>query len=213
VTLPEALAHLHAIAAGVPLPVNADFEGGFAVDPEQVAVNVAAATATGVAGLSIEDSTGDASRPLFERGLAVERVRAARRALDESGTGILLTARSEGFIVGRPDLAETVRRLVAYAEAGADCLYAPGIRSLPDIRSVVAAVGPRPVNVLVGSDFATVPQLAELGVRRISVGGALARAAWGAFLAAATEIAEHGTFSGVARGIPFDEINRAFPAP
>ena len=133
VSLEEALAHLRSIAAGVDVPVNADFEGGFAVEPADVAANVAAATATGIAGLSIEDSTGDAAQPLFEFALAVERIRAARRAIDDSGTGVLLTARSEGFIVGRPDLAETIRRLTAYAEAGADCLYAPGIRAKADI--------------------------------------------------------------------------------
>jgi methylisocitrate lyase len=211
VPLADVLAHLRAIAGAVPVPVNGDFESGFAVEPEGVAANVAAAATTGVAGLSIEDSTGDATRPLFERGLAVERVRAARRALDDTGTGVLLTARSEGYIVGRPDLDETIRRLEAYAEAGADCLYAPGIRSLPDIQAVVAAVAPKPVNALVGGDFTTVAQLAHVGVRRISVGGALARAAWGAVLAAAREIAQRGTFSGLARGVAFDEINGSFP--
>jgi 2-methylisocitrate lyase-like PEP mutase family enzyme len=211
VSLEEALTHLRAIAGGVDLPVNADFEGGFAVEPAQVGANVMLATGTGVAGLSIEDSTGDAARPLFDFGLAVERVRAARAAIDASGTGVLLTGRSEGFIVGRPDLAETIRRLTAYAEAGADCLYAPGLRSRDEIGLVVAAVAPKPVNVLVGSDFVTVAELADLGVRRISVGSALARAAWGGFLAAAKEIAERGTFTGLARGVPFASINGAFP--
>jgi methylisocitrate lyase len=210
VTLAEALAHFRAVAAAVPVPINADFEGGFAVEPEGVAINVAAAVATGVAGLSIEDSTGQPDRPLFDFGLAVERVRAARRAIDESGAPVLLTGRSEGFIVGRPDLAETIRRLTAYAEAGAECLYAPGIRSKADIAAVVAAVAPRPVNVLVGSDFTTVAELAAAGVRRISVGGALARAAWGGFLGAAREIAEQGTFGGLARGVPFAELETAF---
>ena len=209
-SLEDTLAHLRLIAHGVAIPVNADFEGGFAIEPEQVAVNVAAATATGIAGLSIEDSTGDASAPLFDLQLAVERIRAARRAIDASGTGILLTGRSEGFIVGRPDLAETIRRLTAYAEAGADCLYAPGIRTKPDITAVVKAVAPKPVNVLVGSDFATVAELADAGVRRISVGGALARAAWTGFLEAAKEIAEQGTFTGLARAVPFPEINGSF---
>jgi 2-methylisocitrate lyase-like PEP mutase family enzyme len=211
VSLEEALTHLRAIAGGVDLPVNADFEGGFAVEPAQVGANVMLATGTGVAGLSIEDSTGDAARPLFDFGLAVERVRAARAAIDASGTGVLLTGRSEGFIVGRPDLAETIRRLTAYAEAGADCLYAPGLRSRDEIGLVVAAVAPKPVNVLVGSDFVTVAELADLGVRRISVGSALARAAWGGFLAAAKEIAERGTFTGLGRGVPFASINGAFP--
>lgn len=210
VTLEQALAHYRSIAEAVDVPVNADFEGGFAVSPADVAVNVAQAAATGIAGLSIEDSTGDASNPLFDFALAVERVRAARRAIDESGTGVLLTGRSEGFIAGRPDIAETIRRLTAYAEVGADCLFAPGIRTTADIAAVVQAVAPKPVNVLVGSDFTTVAELAKLGVRRISVGGALARSAWTGFLAAAREIAEQGTFSGLARSIPGADMNRFF---
>jgi 2-methylisocitrate lyase-like PEP mutase family enzyme len=210
VPLEDVLGHLRSIAGGVALPINADFEGGFAIEPAEVGANVVLATGTGVAGLSIEDSTGDASHPLFELDLAVERIRAARAAIDASGTGVLLTGRSEGFIVGRPDLAETIRRLTAYAEAGADCLYAPGLRTRADIAAVVGAVAPKPVNVLVGSDFATVAELAALGVRRISVGGALARAAWGGFLAAATEIAERGTFTGLAGGVPFAEIDGSF---
>lgn len=210
VTLQEALRHFEAVATAVPLPVNADFEGGFAVDPQGVATNVAAAVQTGVAGLSIEDSTGDGSNPLFAFDLAVERIRAARRSIDESGTGVLLTARSEGFLVGRPDLSETIRRLTAYADAGADCLYAPGLRATADIAAVVTAAAPKPVNVLVGGDFATVDELARLGVRRISVGGALARAAWAAFLDAAREIAEQGTFSRLGRAIPFADLNGMF---
>ena len=210
VSLDEALAHLRSIARSVDLPVNGDFEGGFAVEPEQVGANVLQATATGVAGLSIEDSTGDASRPLFDFDLAVERIKGARRAIDESKTGVLLTGRSEGFIVGRPDLGETIRRLTAYAEAGADCLYAPGIRTKAEIVAVVEAVAPKPVNVLVGGDFTTVTELAAMGVRRISVGGALARAAWTGFLQAAEEIAERGSFTALARGVPFDEINESF---
>ncbi len=212
VTLEEALGHFRSVASAVPVPVNGDFEGGFAVEPECVAANVAAAVATGVAGLSIEDSTGDPSRPLFDLPLAVERIRAARGAIDASGTGALLTGRSEGFIVGRPELDETIRRLAAYAEAGADCLYAPGIRARDEIAAVVAAVAPKPVNVLVGSGFATVGELAQLGVRRISVGGALARAAWSGFLEAAREIRERGTFSLLGAAIPFDEIDGRFSA-
>jgi 2-methylisocitrate lyase-like PEP mutase family enzyme len=210
VTLEQALAHVHSISGAVSVPVNADFEGGFAIEPAGVAANVLLATATGVAGLSIEDSTGNASDPLFEFALSVERIRAARRAIDESGTGALLTGRSEGFIVGRPDLPETIRRLTAYAEAGADCLYAPGLRTIADIKAVVDAVAPKPVNALVGSDFATVADLASIGVRRISVGGALARAAWTGFIGAAKEIAERGTFTGLARAMPSSEIERAF---
>jgi 2-methylisocitrate lyase-like PEP mutase family enzyme len=214
VTLEEALAHLRAIASAVDIPVNADFEGGFAVEPERVGANVTMATRTGVAGISIEDSTGNPAEPLFEFDLSVERVRAARKAIDASGTGILLTGRSEGFIVGRPDLRETIRRLTAYAEAGAECLYAPGIRDQADISAVVRAVAPKAVNVLVGSDFSTVKELARLGVRRISTGGALARAAWTGFLEAAREIAERGTFRALSRATPFDEINRSFdPTP
>jgi len=210
VTVEETLAHLRLIVRSVDIPVNADFEGGFATGPAQVAANVTAATATGVAGLSIEDSTGDAANPLHDFDLAVERIRAARRAIDASGTGVLLTGRSEGFIVGRPDLGETIRRLTAYAEAGADCLYAPGIRTRAEISAVVQAVAPRPVNVLVGSNFTTVGALAELGVRRISVGGALARTAWTGFLEAAREIAGEGTFTGLARATAFGEINELF---
>jgi methylisocitrate lyase len=210
VTLSETLAHLAAVSQAVAIPVNADFEGGYAVEPAGVAANVRAAVETGIAGISIEDSTGDGERPLFDFPLAVERVRAARLAIDESRTGVLLTGRSEGFIVGRPDLDETIRRLAAYAEAGAECLYAPGLRRLSDITDVVSAVAPKPVNVLVSSPFTTVEELARAGVRRISVGGALARAAWSGFLAAAREIAERGTFGALAHATPFPEINGAF---
>jgi 2-methylisocitrate lyase-like PEP mutase family enzyme len=210
VTLDEALAHLRSIAGGVDLPVNADFEGGFAVEPAAVGANVLLATGTGIAGISIEDSTGDPFHPLFDFDLAVARVRAARGAIDASGTGVVLTGRSEGFITGRPDLDETIRRLRAYAEAGADCLYAPGLRTRSAIAAVVSAVAPWPVNVLIGAEGATVAELAVLGVRRISVGGALARAAWGGFLEAAREIAKLGTFTALARGVPFAEIDGAF---
>ena len=214
VTLDEALAHLAAIAgildAQLPAGMSFEFEGGFAVEPAGVGANVARAVATGIAGISIEDSTGDDAAPLFAFELAVDRVRAARASIDGSGTGVLLTGRSEGFISGRPDLAETIRRLTAYAEAGADCLYAPGLRSMTDISAVVAAVAPKPVNVLVGSDFTTVAELAAAGVRRISVGGALARAAWTGFMAAATEIADGGTFTGLARAVPFPDIDGRF---
>ncbi|MFN8580226.1 MAG: isocitrate lyase/phosphoenolpyruvate mutase family protein [Gemmatimonadaceae bacterium] len=210
VTLAEAVDHLRAIAASVPVPVNADFEGGFAVEPEGVARNVALAVSTGIAGISIEDSTLEASAPLFDFELAVDRVRAARQAIDESGTGVLLTARSEGFLVGRPDLDETVRRLAAFAAAGADCLYAPGIRTGEQVSTVVQAVAPKAVNVLVGGSYATVATLRALGVRRISVGGALARAAWAGFLAAAEEIASEGSFTRLDQAIPFANINARF---
>lgn len=199
VTLDQALDHLRAMAAAVDLPLNADFEDGFAVEPSAVAQNVARAAATGVAGLSVEDSARDGSAPLLDFGLAVERVRAAREAIDSGGTRVVLTGRSEGFVAGQPDIDETVRRLVAYADAGADCLFAPGIRSPEHIRAVVESVAPKPVNVLVSTDFTTVAELAGAGVRRISVGGALARAGWLAVAAAASEIAKAGTFGALAR--------------
>ena len=195
VTLEQALEHLRLVSDAVRVPVNADLEGGYAVDPAQVAANVKLAAATGVAGLSIEDSSGDEADPLFEFDLAVERIRAARGAIDESGTGIVLTGRSEGFVVGRPDIDETISRLRAYAEAGADCLYAPRIDNLKHVAAIVSAVSPKPVNLLVNAPFTTVAEAAQLGVRRISVGGTLARTAWGGFLQAATEITDEGTFS------------------
>nr|WP_294694062.1 isocitrate lyase/phosphoenolpyruvate mutase family protein [uncultured Friedmanniella sp.] len=194
-TLDEALEHLRTIADAVQVPVNADFEGAFAVDPDQVGANVRLAAATGIAGLSVEDFSGDVAEPLYPLDLAVARIRAARAAIDQSGTGVLLTARSEGFVHGRPDIEETTRRLRAYAEAGADCLYAPRISTREHVAAVVAAAAPRPVNLLINAPFLTVEEAAKLGVRRISVGGTLARTAWGGFLAAAREIATEGTFS------------------
>jgi 2-methylisocitrate lyase-like PEP mutase family enzyme len=204
------LEHLRTISASVEIPVNADFEGGFAVEPEEVGANVALAADTGIAGLSIEDSTDDEANPLFDFTLAVERIKAARRSIDTSGTGVLLTARSEGFVVGRDDLTETIRRLTAYAEAGADCLYAPGIRDVASINAVVDAVAPKPVNALVFANFTTVAEMADIGVRRISVGGALARSAWTGFLEAAKEIAEQGTFTGFARSTPNVDLSGMF---
>ena len=208
ITLDDSLGHLQAMSASVDVPVNADFEAAFAVEPEDVATNVRRAAATGVAGLSVEDSTGDPSRPLFDFDLAVERIRAARRALDDAGGNVLLTARAENHA----PLAQRIERLTAFAEAGADCLFAPGLRSLTEITAVVRAVAPKPVNVLVGSDFTTVSELAAAGVRRISVGGALARAAWAGFFRAAREIAQHGTFTALAAGTPSAEMERAFSA-
>lgn len=208
VPLDQTLAHFRAIAASVSIPVNADFEGGYAVQAEDVFTNVLAAAATGVAGLSIEDSTGDATNPLFAFDLAVARMRAARRALDESGSGVVLTGRSEGFIAGRPDLDETIRRLTAYADAGADCLFAPGLRDASDIAALVRAVAPKPVNVLVYGNFTTVQAMSDLGVRRISVGGALARTAWTGFVNAAREIASDGTFTALGRAMSGGDVER-----
>ncbi len=213
ITLEQALSHMRDIAGAVDIPVNADFEGGFAVDPDGVAAHVTAAVATGVAGLSIEDSTGDSAKPLFEFEHAVARVRAARRALDAAGSGIMLTGRSEGFIVGRPDMAETIRRLTAYAAAGAECLYAPGLRNAADMAAVVKAVAPHPVNILVSANYSTVAEVAALGARRISVGGALARAAWAGFLAAANEIATLGTFTALEGAAKSGEIEKLLLPP
>jgi 2-methylisocitrate lyase-like PEP mutase family enzyme len=211
--LPEVLQHLRELAAAVELPVNADFEDCFAVQPDGVHRNVLAGIETGICGISIEDSTRDAAPPLFDFALAVDRVRAARAAIDESGLPVVLTARFEGFLVGLPDLGEAQRRLCAYADAGADCLYAPGIVTPEQIGTIVRAVAPKAVNVLVGSDFTTVERLASLGVRRISVGGALARAAWNGFLGAAREIADKGTFGGLSGIVASREMNRIVDAP
>ena len=206
-----ALAHIAEISAAATVPVNADFECGFADAPDGVAESVRLCAATGVAGLSIEDYTGDMAKPLYEIDLATARIKAAREAIDKAGGDVLLTGRTEGFIRGRPDLEETVARLEAYAGAGADCLYAPGISTREQIAAVVEAVAPKPVNVLMGSPSElTVNDLAELGVRRISVGGALARVAWGGLTRMAREIAEQGSFSGFAHGTPSVELNRLF---
>ena len=195
ITRDQALGHLRRIAEAVTVPVNADFEDGYASEPAHVAENVKMAADTGIAGLSIEDASGDTAEPLYQFDLALARVAAARRAIDESGTGLVLTARSEGFVCGRPDIAETIRRLRAYADVGADCLYAPRINLLGHVTAVVAAVAPKPVNLLINAPFMTVAEAAQLGVRRISVGGSLARTAWDGFLRAAREIADEGTFS------------------
>jgi methylisocitrate lyase len=210
VTLEDVLAHLTALCGAVDLPVNADFEGGFAHEPEQVAANVARGVRTGVAGLSIEDSTGDKAKPLYERAIAVDRIRAARSAIDADRSGVLLTGRCEGCLVGQADLAMVIDRLVAYAEAGADCLYAPGIRSKEQIDAVVKAVHPKPVNLLQGWPGLSVAEAEGLGVRRISVGGALARTAWAGFLRAAREIAEQGSFAELGNGTPGGELNKMF---
>ena len=209
----EMLAHIREIAAATSLPVNADFLNGFAAAPEDVAANVKLCVATGAAGLSIEDSTGDDRAPLYEEHLAIERVRAARAAIDDSKIPVVLTGRCEAWLIGHPDALNFARkRLVAYAEAGADCLYAPGVREPDEIGQLVKAVAPKPVNVLVSrpSEKLSVARLADLGVRRISVGSALAAVAWGAFIRAAREIAENGTFDSLCGAVPFTEINGIF---
>jgi 2-methylisocitrate lyase-like PEP mutase family enzyme len=207
----EVLAHFTEIAAATEVPINADFEGGFADDPERVAVNVTRCIATGIAGLSIEDSTGDPDQPLYDFDLALARVKAARAAIDKSGSGVLLTARTEGFIRGRPDLDETIRRLKAFADAGADCLYSPGIKTREQIEATVQAVAPKPVNFLNSGAFGfTVQDLAGLGIRRISVGGTLARVAMHAFIKSAREIAEAGKFDSFAAVLPNADLNAFF---
>jgi 2-methylisocitrate lyase-like PEP mutase family enzyme len=208
-----ALAHLNAMVAATDLPVNADFESGFAMDAAGVEESVRLAVETGVAGLSIEDSTGDAAKPLYDLGIAVERIRAARKAIDKAGGDTLLVGRAECFLVGRPDLDETIERLKAYAHAGADCLYAPGIAARDQIAAVVAAVAPKPFNLLVGSaSELTLKEISALGVRRVSVGGALARSAWGGFMRAARLIAEQGKFDEFANGASGRELNSFFHA-
>jgi 2-methylisocitrate lyase-like PEP mutase family enzyme len=207
------LTHLAAIVDATDIPVNADFESGFGTDAGGVGESVRLAVATGIAGLSIEDSTGIAARPLYAIDEAVARVRAARRAIDQAGGDTLLVGRAECFLVGRPDLAETIARLKAYASAGADCLYAPGLRTQDDIRTVVAAVAPKPLNVLLWSPGdQTMQEFLELGVRRVSVGGALARAAWGGFIRAARLIADQGRFDGFAGAAAGGELNALFQA-
>jgi 2-methylisocitrate lyase-like PEP mutase family enzyme len=213
VPLADMLAHIREVVAATSLPVNADFQEGYAREPEGVAANVKLCIATGVSGLSIEDASGEREAPLFERSLAIERIRAARAAVDASGSPVVLTARCEAWLAGAPNPAATaLDRLVAFADAGADCLYAPGVRDLETIATIVKAVAPRPVNVLVSapSPGMTVARLAELGVRRISVGSALARVAWGAFLRSARSIAESGTFDSLADAVSFGELNGFF---
>ena len=211
IRLDMALAHLAELVAATDVPINADFENGFGIDPAGVAESVQLAVETGVAGLSIEDSTGDAARPLFTVEVAVARLRAARNAIDRAGGDTLLVGRAECYLVGRPDLDETIARLQAYANAGADVLYAPGIRTPEQISAVVAAVAPKPVNLLVGSvSDLTMADIAALGVRRVSVGGALARAAWGGLLRAARQLAEQGRFDGFADAASGQALNAFF---
>jgi len=205
------LAHLQELVSATRVPLNADFQSGFAHDAKGVGESVRLAVETGVAGLSIEDSTGDVAVPLYDLDTAVARLSAARRAIDRAGGDCLLVGRAECFLVGRPSMEETVARLRAYANAGADCLYAPGVRGREPIAALVAAVAPRPVNVLVGSPSElSVADIAALGVRRISVGGALARAAWGAFIRAARQLAEQGQFTELAHAASGRELDEFF---
>lgn len=207
----DILAHYRELAAAADIPLNADFENGFAHEPDAVADNVRLCIDTGVAGLSIEDFTGDEGAPLYDFEKAIARLRAARQAIDSSGADVLLTGRAEGFLHGRPDLDDAIRRLTAFAEAGADCLYVPGIKTREQIEAVVKAVAPKPVNLLMS--FAggfTVADIAAMGVRRISVGGTLARIAMDAFIKAATTIAKDGTFDSFAGVIPNAELNAFF---
>jgi 2-methylisocitrate lyase-like PEP mutase family enzyme len=207
------LAHVRDVVAATPLPVNADFLAGYADEPEGVAANVALCIATGAAGLSIEDGTGRSEAPLYDAGLAVQRIRAARAAIDASGFPVVLTGRCEAFLVGTPDpFRVALARLSAYADAGADCLYAPDVKEPDQIAAIVNAVAPKPVNVLMSSPskVLSVSRLADLGVRRVSVGSALARVAWGAFIRAARSIAATGSFDALADAAPFDELNAAF---
>jgi 2-methylisocitrate lyase-like PEP mutase family enzyme len=206
------LGHIADVVNAVELPVNADFESGYADRPDGVAVNVRRCVATGVAGLSIEDATGDRARPLYELPVAVDRIKSARAAIDESGTGVQLTARAECFLVGHDDpLKESIRRLTAYAAAGADVLFAPGIHERDDIRTLTAALDPKPVNVLVSRNTGlTVADLAGLGVRRISVGSALARAAWARFMEVAKDVASEGRFTSLDDIASFADLNAFF---
>jgi 2-methylisocitrate lyase-like PEP mutase family enzyme len=209
VTLDAMLAHIAELSAAADIPFNADFEGGYAHEPSGVAESVRLCCATGVSGLSIEDFTGDRDKPLYDFDTAVARIKAAREAIDKAGAGVLLTGRSEGFIRNRPDMDETIRRLQAYSAAGADCLYSPGITTREQIAAVVKAVAPKPVNLLVGSPLdLTVSDIAGLGVRRISIGGALARAAWGGTMRTMQLIAE-GSFKGFADAAPGADIVKA----
>ncbi|MGH9905255.1 MAG: isocitrate lyase/PEP mutase family protein [Pyrinomonadaceae bacterium] len=207
------LEHIRELATATSLPVNADFLNGYADEPEGVAESVALCIATGAAGLSIEDSTGRADQPLYDFSLAINRIKAARGAIEDSGIPVVLTARCEAWLVGQPDpLRVSLERLVAFADAGADCLYAPGVSKPEEIAEIVKAVAPKPVNVLISSHNCdlTVDQLADLGVRRISVGGALARVAWGAFVRSAKSINETGSFASFADAAPFGDLNELF---
>ncbi len=214
VTGDMAIGHIAEIVAAVELPINADFEAGYARESVGVAESVRLCVETGVAGLSIEDATGDREKPLYELSLAVERIKAARAAIDASGSGadVLLTARAECYLVGHPEpLRESIRRLQAYAEAGADVLYAPGPTKRDDIRAIVAAVSPKPVNILMSSNTGLkISDMADMGVRRVSVGSSLARAAWTGFMQAAKKIADEGSVAGFDGAVSYSELNELF---
>jgi 2-methylisocitrate lyase-like PEP mutase family enzyme len=210
-TRAEVLRHIGDIAAATELPCNADYEAGFGASRDELYESVARCIGAGVAGFSIEDFTGDPKSPFYAPREAADRIRTARAAINASGQKVLLTARAESLLRGHPDgLPEAIRRLDSYAEAGADVLYAPGLRTADDVAAVVKVAGKLPVNVLVGAPGFTFSQLEDLGVRRISVGGALARVAWGAFMRAAIDIAQNGRFDCFANAAPFAEITRAF---
>jgi 2-methylisocitrate lyase-like PEP mutase family enzyme len=207
----EMLAHIRELVEVTDVPVNADFENGYADNPDDVAESVRLCIATGVAGLSIEDATDRKEQRLYDIDLAVERIQAAREAIGR--TGVLLVGRAEGFLVGRENLGQVIRRLTAYSAAGADCLYAPGFREREHVKAIVAAVAPKPVNILIGGAVGlTMKAAAELGARRVSVGGAFARAAWGGFMRAANQLAEHGRFDELAHAVPYAELQEFFGA-
>jgi len=211
VGLDAVLEHLRELVNATDLPVNADFENGFAHEPDELDENVRLGVETGIAGISIEDSTGASDHPLYDFEQAVARIKAARRAIDKSGPDVMLVGRAECFLVGVPDIGETTRRLKAYADAGADCLYAPGIETGEEVAAVVKAVAPKPVNVLIGGPGGlTIKEVAALGARRVSVGGSLARAAWGGFITAAKDLAEKSSFDGFGGAAPHGELNKFF---
>ena len=205
----DMLAHIRDLVEGSDLPVNADFENGYADDPNWCAENARLCAETGVAGLSIEDAADRKESPIYDIDFAVERIASVRKALH--GTGVLLVARAEGFLVGRENIDQIIKRLVAYSEAGADCLYAPGFKERDHIKAMVEAVAPKPVNILIGGDIGlTMKDAASLGVRRVSVGGAFARAAWGGFMRVARELIEHGTFEELRNATPYDNMQQLF---
>jgi len=205
----DMLAHIRELVEQTDIPVNADFENGYADDPNWCAENARLCAETGVAGLSIEDTTDRKGKNLYDVDLAVERIHAVREALHD--TGVMLVGRAEGFLVGREKIDQVIKRLVAYSEAGADCLYAPGFKERDQIRAIVEAVAPKPVNILIGGAVGlTMRDAAELGVRRVSVGGAFARAGWGGFIRSAKELLEKGTFDELKSAASYDELQELF---